>query len=509
MRTGTITELVELLKRTVWADADQRFEAVCAVQEHDPHLVGPLRDEVLKVLAAGLGWTPDRTLRLLPINRAHELRRALNKHVNGPTPDVRLEDERIYPKTGWIGEYLRHTQGSEVPLAWHFWCAVATLGAALRRTLYVDRGNHFLWTNFYLLLIGPSGDGKGSAINAALDVLARLNVLLEGKKIAPDKRIKVLPDKPTPERIVGLLQSVDLTERDGSKFIHRHTDSVGVIVAKELAVMLGRTAFHADQAVVQLTDLWDCPEEWVASTVGTGDKKLYQVALTFIGASTPEWARNSVTDDVMAGGFLSRVILSFRPDSGRSYSTADSLDPIMANWLAEELVPLATNKLTEFRGDPSWDDWFEGWYENNRSLVPEDPRMRGYYRRRPAHLIKTAMVLAVSDGRRRGTSDDLRMALACLEAEERWQAEVLGQMTASKSALLADHTMNVLWKWGGSMSHSALFNRVSRRVGTSREFAEIIETLKSQKRLVAIRDETKRATHYKAVRWSPNEEDMV
>ena len=116
-----------------------------------------------ELLAQGLGVTVERVEHTLALDRPEEMRRAIKFRKAKPMVWLKEEgwDERNYPHGGFLGKYMRWAQGAEVPLAWHFWMGCATLGAACRRNIYMDRNNHYIWPNYYLMIVGPSGLKKG------------------------------------------------------------------------------------------------------------------------------------------------------------------------------------------------------------------------------------------------------------------------------------------------------------------------------------------------------------
>ena len=68
-----------------------------------------------------LGISVNRFDALRKLDQTVEISRALH-YDNEPTREhARLRDEEHLPRTGWLGEYLLHTQETECPLGWHFW----------------------------------------------------------------------------------------------------------------------------------------------------------------------------------------------------------------------------------------------------------------------------------------------------------------------------------------------------------------------------------------------------
>ncbi len=76
----------------------------------------------------------------------------------------------ILDKTINFFELYRYICGeSEVPDMYHFWSAVSLLAATVEDRIWYEKFAHEkLFPNLYILLVGPSGLGKGTAISHAL-----------------------------------------------------------------------------------------------------------------------------------------------------------------------------------------------------------------------------------------------------------------------------------------------------------------------------------------------------
>lgn len=64
-------------------------------------------------------------------------------------------------------ELYRHICGeSEVPAIYHFWSAVSLIAATVEDRVWYQKFKHeALFPNLYVMLVGPSGLGKGMAIS--------------------------------------------------------------------------------------------------------------------------------------------------------------------------------------------------------------------------------------------------------------------------------------------------------------------------------------------------------
>ena len=81
-----------------------------------------------------------------------------------------MPDKRNLPD--WIDGFMLLTENSEPPILFRKWTAIATIAAALQRKVSVDIGISLrFYPNFYIVLVGPSATGKGTAMKYAYDII--------------------------------------------------------------------------------------------------------------------------------------------------------------------------------------------------------------------------------------------------------------------------------------------------------------------------------------------------
>jgi len=396
---------------------------------------------------------------------------------------TRLEGEELYPTDdSWLGNYLYYVQGNEVPVPWHFWCGVAAVSAACRRNFYLDFNAKYLWANHYVMLIGPTGSKKSTAIDMATDIIARMNRILIDNSVPPDKTVRVFPRRCTAARFLQVMKSEELNEWNGHSIVKRFSESTALLAIDELVTLLGKSTYSPGEWIHLLTALYDVQsEEWTSSTVGRGDEVLRSVAITAMFGSTSDWMRSSITDEAFGGGYFGRCIVVPRDDRRRSHSRPAILDPVAAQELATRLSLIALQDRAEFVGDTGWWEFFDTWYDARPDITTSEKKLVGYYSRKPMHLLKLGMILGISEGRDRGGADDLRRALKILELEEPHLPVAFGEMTMSKEAALAADVMMALWSMGGAATRNRLFRKVAKKIGTFSDYEKILTSLRHQR----------------------------
>lgn len=435
-------------------------------------------DEAKEAVRKLLGVKRDRFERILKLEQKEEISRALHWHP--PTGHHRLKGEEHFPRTGWLGKYLLWCQESEAPLGWHFWCGVAALGAAARRNLWYNYREFIFYLNHFLLLIGPSGQGKNIAISRHMDLLRRANTTLEALEIPEDRRITLFPEMGTPEKFIEKMATKPLTEMDAQKAYRdpvRWTEAVCVLANEEVSTLLGKESHRGGGQWVRIMTAISGGEDWHNTTICRGDETLRKPALTFIGGSTPDWLKFSVTEEMFSGGFMSRCVVLPRDDIRRKALYPGVKDPITANELAEYLVKLATHDPMEMSATPEADELAQAWWDGTARDMGNDPAMIGWESRRKIHLFRLACVLAISERRFVVSEADFRKAMEIIEYEERFLPGILAELSESKESEVVNKVLGYLTRQGQWVSKSDLGKACHRWVPTAEKMKPIMDTL--------------------------------
>lgn len=274
----------------------------------------------------------------------------------------------------WIKAYMAYTHSSESPTEYHLWVALSTIAGAVRRRVFFRFNYFLLYPNLYAVLVGPAGKCKKStAMRIGRSFLAQVPGL------------EFTTDSITRERFI---QDMSQAYKDGHSSI--------TAFSSELASLL--TSSGQDM-VVFLTDIYESPNEWSHKTKMGGQNKIKAPYLNFLGAATPEWLGTSMKQDTIGIGLTSRIVFVYE-DEPRVQPAFIKLSPQqiqLGEYLTKDLNVIA-QMSGEFVLDKDAEDFYEVWYQG-RILNPNptnDPKLNGYFERKPMHLIKVAMLIAAS-----------------------------------------------------------------------------------------------------------------
>lgn len=298
----------------------------------------------------------------------------------------------VLPNHGLIPKYLEYTSGSEICPRFNVFSLFGGMGAVVRKKIYLNRsstGNVIIYPNPWIILVAPQGIGhKSSAIRIARKFLE----MMENKP-------KILASKLTPEALIKSLASQVIGEKlptepgEMAKLQILKRKAQGLLYSSEFGVLLGREKYNMGM-IALLTDLYDCPEEWNSETVMRGDQRLYEVCLSILGASTPDWMQSMLPTDAFKGGFMSRLILVGYPE-GWNKRVGDLIDPpvTLKNEILEHFVWL-DNQKGEIRWSEDAKEYFVNWYMGLPE--PEPGPQQAYLERKQDHALKLAVLIQLS-----------------------------------------------------------------------------------------------------------------
>lgn len=308
----------------------------------------------------------------------------------------------------WIDGFLGYTENSEPPLMFRKWTAISCLAAALQRKVRVDWGASLtFYPNFYIVLVGPSATGKGTAMNPGLAILNECPA------------VRMSAQATSYQALIRHLKDTNLTDIDHDTGM-QHFHSSLTVFSKEFTVFLG---YHNRELMAALCDWYDCDRRWVYETISRKREEIVGVWVNMIAATTPDLIRSSLPIESIGGGLTSRIIFVYEKTAGKlvTLPTETNAERELFSSLTHDL-----EKISMMSGRFGWTEGFasewDKWCRTNHENPPfKDPKFDGYNGRRRVHLMKLSMISAVSHGYNGLvlTTDDLENAITMLgEVEE-------------------------------------------------------------------------------------------
>jgi len=314
-----------------------------------------------------------------------------------------LEESSLGPEKEYqddfIDLYLDYTKGQESPRDFHFWTAVSLISGAVGRKVWLSRGHDRLYPNHYVILVaGSAMSRKSSAINIGVGLLRRAtqNKIDSGLTHGIST---ILSGKMTPEALCRAISSRGLEgmlETDAKPVVADNTSRPCYLFSSELGVFLSKAA-QSNGLVDLLIDWYDCPDVFEYITKTSGSDYVYEVFISLLSATTPDWIAQNVTSSVFNQGFVGRVIFvhSERSDIRIAHPVVDSV----LEKLRDRLVTHIEHRMgmageMELTRD-AW-DYFEAWYNKREESPGLDNVQSGFFGREHTHVLKLAMTFSIA-----------------------------------------------------------------------------------------------------------------
>jgi hypothetical protein len=367
----------------------------------------------------------------------------------------------------FIHKYMELMEVQETPDVYDFVSALWCLSVALGRDIYVARPRAPVHLNMYVCLVSESGImRKSTSIRVAASIVREFIAQTEAGMSMVESKITM-----------GKLL-VELTQATA-----KHGNSQVVIIASELAAMLGRGS-QIGGVPALLTDLYDCPVQRTGGgSIHSGQLNLRNVYSSFLAGSTPTWLAQAVRPEIIAGGFTSRCyfvtgkmrkrLVAWPKEESDDYYTKRTLQLVESLKLTVE----EGHSYSRIRIADAALDTFTRWY-GERSLH-KDTYRESFESREDGHILRLAGLLAANDRQWVISDDHVRRGINLVRWIKRCGTELF------TGALVERHDVKTLTKMRNEIlaagengiTRSALYKTLFFSGRGRQEFGTLISTM--------------------------------
>jgi len=382
----------------------------------------------------------------------------------------------------WVTGLLELVEDTEAPRAFWIWGALYTIGATLRRQVWLPFGINNIYPNLYVLLVAPPAKArKGGPPKLAKQMLNALHI-----PVAVDSTSKRALTK-------------ELEEVSGTQYFtykgKQQTQASLAVISSEMSSLL---AIDPKGIIEFLTDVYDSHDEWKYKTSSQGSDMLYNLCVGAFIATTPTWLMGNLPLEAIGGGFTSRFAIITGYEKYKRLSIPGILDQKLYGALIHDL-----NLMCSIVGPFEWEEHalyrYDKWYNgfDAKIAATKDTRMHGYIERMHVIMLKVAMILRASYSDKLVLVErDVGRAIELVEAVLDTASDSLGGKGESKFGAISDMVMLQIKQYKRIPFHELL--AINHRDANKTELEEIIETLVSMK--VATETVTQDGTRW--LKWS-------
>jgi hypothetical protein len=291
------------------------------------------------------------------------------------------EDKRNL--SDWISGFMSLTEDSEPPILYRKWTAISTIASALQRKVKLDFGLSLtIYPNFYIVLVGPSATGKGTAMSFASDIICQVPA------------IRLSAQATSLQALIRRMKETNLTDLDvesGKQIFH----SSLTIFSNEFTVFLG---YHNRELISALCDWYDCHKRWLYETIKRDKEEIVGVWVNILAGTTPDNIQSSLPIEAIGGGLTSRIIFVNEEKKNKLVIfpglTVEQLE--LQTLLVRDLEQIALMS-GDFKSTTDAMAFYHDWCVDADKNPPfQDKKFDGYNGRRRHHLLALTMICSAS-----------------------------------------------------------------------------------------------------------------
>lgn len=281
----------------------------------------------------------------------------------------------------FLSDYREFTKGTEAHPTYHTFSGLVALSSIISRRVWIEQGYFKVFPNLYVVLVGPPGNRKTSAMSIAKSLIRELKTIpFSAECVTKEKLVLDLADQ---ERMV-------------ESFPTDHPQKIYTpmtVMVTELSEFLGMGSIGM---INFLTTIYD-QDFYEHRTKNKGETLITGPFLNLLACTTPDWITTYLRSDVISGGFSRRAIFVLETGKANRITFPKVTDEAKAAW---EKVMAHARKLAKVAGPIQWHPdasaFYDQWYQTLQ--MPHDETISGYYETKHMQLLKISMLICLSEG---------------------------------------------------------------------------------------------------------------
>lgn len=279
----------------------------------------------------------------------------------------------------FLRDYLDFASGNEAHPIYHQFSALIALSSIVSRRIWIPQGYFDIYPNLYVVLVGPAGNRKTTAMSITKKLLREL------------KEIPFSAECQTKESLVQ-----DLAQQTKAFKVDKESPPIQyhpmTICVTELSQFLGPASLHM---IDFLTTIYD-QDYYDVKTKNKGNDVIVGPFLNLLACTTPSWITTYLKQDIISGGFSRRAIFVYETEKAQRQPFPEITPEMLKKWKS---MILYAKELMKLKGQFQWEaeatSWYKDWYINLK--VPNSEVLAPFYESKHIQLLKVAMLVAVSE----------------------------------------------------------------------------------------------------------------
>jgi len=305
----------------------------------------------------------------------------------------------------WLDGFMELTEESEPPVLFRKWAGISAIASALQRKVRFELGLSLtFYPNLYIVLVGPSATGKGTAMKFASDIIEQVPT------------IRLSAQATSLQALIRRMKETNLTDIDLVTGEQQYHSSL-TIFSTEFTVFLG---YHNRELIAALCEWYDCHQRWSYETIARKKEEVIGVWVNLFAGTTPDAIQSALPVESIGAGLTSRIIFVVEEKKAKTVINPPktekeiNLQQMLIGDL--ESISMISGKMNH---TDDFMEFYKEWCVNADENPPfYDKKFDGYCGRRRKHLLTLSMVCCAS------RTDDMIMSFGDIERASTLLAEV-------------------------------------------------------------------------------------
>lgn len=379
----------------------------------------------------------------------------------------------------FLDSYFEFAQKTvAVPPLFNKWAGVMGVACMLGKRLFIRRGHLKVYPNLYVMLMGEPGTGKGVACDILQTILTDAGYgYFAADRSSKEKFLSDLADginfnAPTLDSLLGAASFSD------QAFVSTEPREC-FILAEEFSDFLGQ---NNPDFVAFLTKVWSYSGTYKYRIKTGKSVGIYEPYINILGGSSSAAFALTFPPEIIAQGFLARMVLVAGESPRKRKTFPDLSDPIDQANIAEQLIGIKVHgqgeiTITEkaFADLDSLNQEFGG---------VDDPRFRDYNVRRFTQLLKICIICCAARGKDLSLRvEDVERAHDLLCETEHSMPRALGSFGKSRNSDVSNKLLATLYSADRPISTMALWRIVCDDLEKLQDLSDLLHKLSSAGRI--------------------------